>query len=258
MLLIRADVDVVIRGASASSRSRRRHGRKCEARAFQSRTPQPGASMNRRLVVLAAVTLSLAACGESTVSSPVAIAPGFLRLHGDVAFDVSGAPTFKDKAIVPATFAVAILDSVSGPYILAFNEHGAGTGDFFVLGLNAARTGTFGPCADGPSTRYPDGSVLTLAGACQVRLLQDVTGSGMVFSSRTFLQSVGGTVNVASVGDRLVGTVADLHLSATASAGGSDVVIASGDFDLPLVRGKAAHALSVCFLSTAIGRECAP
>src|SRR5437868_1683339 len=105
--------------------------------------------MNRRLAILAIVTLGVAACGEAPVSTPLVITPGFLKLEGDRGFEATGAPTFKDKAVVPATFAVAILDSVSGPSILAFNDRGDGTGDFFVLALNATRTGTFGPCADG-------------------------------------------------------------------------------------------------------------
>lgn len=218
--------------------------------------------MNRRFAVVAVVAVAALglACQESTVAprGPLNIPPGHLRLAGGISFDANGAPTVGDKAVVPATFAVAILDSVSGPYILAYNARGDATGDFFILSLSSARTGTFGPCADGPSTTYADGSVLTLAGPCQARLLQDVRGAGMAFSSRTFLQSVGGTVSVESVGDRLVGTVTNLQLSAslTGKPASADTTIASGEFDLPLVRGATAQALSECFLSQAVTRHC--
>jgi hypothetical protein len=211
--------------------------------------------MKRNILAIFVVAAALA-CGEPTTSTPVAGAPGYLRLRGGVAFDVSGTPAFADKAVVPATFAVALIDSVSGPVILAFNEKSPGTGDFFILSLAAVRTGVFGPCADGPSKTYPDGSILTLAGACQVRLLQDVVPAGMLLRSRTFLQSVGGSVTVQSVGDRLVGTVADLQLSG--GSGTTDVTIASGEFDLPIMRGAAAAAMESCFLASAIGNTCKP
>lgn len=213
--------------------------------------------MNRRRILVSIAVLGLACHEPTTASNPTALSPGSLRLHGGIAFDAEGAPAFKDTAVVPATFAVAILDSVSGPYILAFNARDDGEGDFFILGLNAARTGSFGPCADGPSTVYPDGSVLTLAGACQGRLLEGVTTSGMVMSSRDFLQSVGGTVTVQSVGDRLVGTVANLRLTGIRRDGSTaDVSITTGEFDLPLLRGNAARAMSSCFLPAATGRQC--
>jgi len=211
--------------------------------------------MSRRSALLLFAAVALGCAEHSDVSSPREIAPGRLTLHGDRSFDANGAPTFKDKAVVPATFAVAILDSVGGPVILAFNERSAGSGDFFILSLTTLRTGTFGPCADGPSTTYRDGSILTLAGPCQVRLLEDVRASGMVFSSRGFLQSVGGTVNVETIGDRLVGTVANLKLAGL-RADSADVTIESGEFDLPLLRGAQAHAMSMCFLSTAVSRQC--
>jgi hypothetical protein len=214
--------------------------------------------MNRRFALLSLVALALG-CGEHpTSSSPRAVAPGHLTLRGGKDFEASGAPTFKDKAVVPATFAVAILDSVGGPYILAFNARGTGTGDFFVLSLTTNRTGTFGPCADGPSTTYPDGSILTLAGPCQSRFMEDVAAAGMVFRSRSFLQSVGGTVTVESAGERLVGSVANLRLAGTRadSANGGGLTITSGEFDLPLLRGREAHAISTCFLTAAVGGRC--
>lgn len=211
--------------------------------------------MNRRVGILLLAVAAMGCAEQSAPSSPHDILPGRLTLHGDRTFDATGAPTFRDKAVVPATFAVAILDSVGGPVILAFNERSAGTGDFFILSLTTLRTGTFGPCADGPSTTYTDGSILTLAGPCQIRLLEDVAASGMVFSSRNFLQSVGGTVHVETIGDRLVGTVANLQLAGV-RADSTALTITSGEFDLPLLRGAQAHAVSMCFLSTAVGRQC--
>jgi hypothetical protein len=175
--------------------------------------------MNRRFVVLSAILTM--ACQESPSSPATAMAPGFVSLRGQIALQASGMPVISEKAVVPATFAVAVLDSVSGPYILAFNERGAGTGDFFILALSETRTGAFGPCADGPSTVNPDGSVLTLAGPCQGRLLAGAAPSGLVLRSRSFLYSIGGTVTVTSAGDRLVGTVSNLKLAGVrADSGG--------------------------------------
>lgn len=214
-------------------------------------------------LVIAAAALS---CGESTPPALEQIASGRIRLQGDVAFEAEGAPVFSGRAILPATFAVAVADSVAGAWILAFNDEGAGKGDFFVLRIEELRTGPVGPCGNGPSYPGPDGSTFTEAGPCGGHLHQDLdaTSDQMTFSSHGFLRILDGSVRVTDIGARFTGTVSNLKLEGLRAdtVGRTPIVtpqtlmITSGEFDLPLVTGDAARYLSYCFLEFVGRRSC--
>jgi hypothetical protein len=220
----------------------------------------------RRSIVVVLAALSFG-CGEPATTPRLGdIAPGRIELRGDVAFVADGAPQFTDKAVIPATFAVAIADSVAGAYILAFNDKGDGKGDFFVLRVEDLRTGLFGPCGPGPSSPGPDGSTFTAAGPCEGHLHQglDAASETMTFSGSGFMRILNGSARVTDIGERFVGTVSNLTLSgfrADTVAGAPvatalNLTITDGEFDLPLLTGEAARFMTYCFLETVGKRSC--
>ncbi len=211
--------------------------------------------MRLRSMVFATIIV-VAACGDGT--TPVVHKPGWIKLVGTVSFEASGLPASEGQTIVPSTFAVAIADSVAGAYILAFNQTSGDRGDFFVLALDARRTGTFTPCGDGKRISYADGATLTLPGPCSGHLTRNVSGFGGRAASGDYWHIGGGTVIVDDAGRRLTGSVRNLRLDGVGASSdpSREVLITDGSFDLPLLTGATAERMMYCFVADALDKSC--
>lgn len=195
--------------------------------------------MPRRLLASALVMSSalLAGCADGTAPSPNAEGVN-LQWSGGSGFSASGSPTYAAGSVVPATFAVAIADSVGGIVIAAYQQR-ADRGDLFVLQLAENRLGLHGPCA-----------VITSPSHCHGRIIENVTATNT--TNMVYFQVTTGIVQIQSVGDRLVGKVSGLRLD-----GPETRIIEEGTIDLPFIQGEDAIRMMRCFLATAQGIACA-
>jgi hypothetical protein len=211
----------------------------------------------RTSALLVVGTVALGACAEP--SSPVGLQPGWVKLSGtSYRFEAAGMPSFDGEAVVPATFAAAIVDSVAGVYILAFDRNRAADGDMFALRVAERRTGTFAECGLERSTTFADGSTLTVPGNCQGYLIKGVEMLGdLTFRASGQWKIMAGSVVVTDAGQRFKGSVSHLRLEGwSADSSTHSIVIDEGSFDLPLLNGGAAAQMSTCFLQNALGRSC--
>jgi hypothetical protein len=190
-------------------------------------------------LLAAALTLGsafAAGCGDGTAPLP-GVEGVNLQWVGGSGFTAAGSPTYAAGSVVPATFAVAIADSVGGIVIAAYQQL-ADRGDLFVLQLTENRLGTHGPCA-----------VITSPSACHGRIIENVTATNT--TNMAYFQVTTGTVQIQSVGDRLVGKVSGLRLE-----GPETRIIEDGTIDLPFIQGEDAIRMMRCFLATAQGNAC--
>jgi hypothetical protein len=199
-----------------------------------------------KFCVAVCAALLTAACQDSPTWADVPI--GRLSMAGTASFVAEGAPSVDESGLLAGTFATAVADSTGTTFILAFKHKEGTRGDYFVIWLNGQRTGAFTPCR--PTQADADG--FALAPTCNGFLHNDYEISELVQSGARQFQMIDGSIDVGTLGDRLVGTVEALRLVQT---NGQSITFASGSFDLPLLRGNQARLLH-CFTSDAAGVPC--